>query len=204
VVSDDQYTSYQVADIPLPVPLAGHVALELCNTYAGWGEEEGHDYLASYEALAVWARERALIDEAAASVLLGARRDGREADRILARVRRLRGALYEVLAGEPTESAWALIAREARKAASAARLEPREDGGAVWTLPVNAELPLLAAARGVAEFLTAPERIGRCPGNHCGWLFVDPRGRRRWCTMEVCGNRAKARRHAARHAVRSR
>jgi predicted RNA-binding Zn ribbon-like protein len=41
------------------------------------------------------------------------------------------------------------------------------------------------------------ERIKLCPGHDCGWLFLDEtkNGRRRWCTMETCGNRAKANRH---------
>jgi predicted RNA-binding Zn ribbon-like protein len=46
--------------------------------------------------------------------------------------------------------------------------------------------------------LTTPVSRGvrACPGAGCGWLFYDPRGRRRWCVMAVCGNRAKAARHA--------
>ena len=41
------------------------------------------------------------------------------------------------------------------------------------------------------------DRVKMCEGSDCGWLFVDEsRGRnRRWCRMETCGNRAKARRH---------
>jgi hypothetical protein len=30
-----------------------------------------------------------------------------------------------------------------------------------------------------------------CPGDDCGWVFLDHRGRRRWCSMQSCGNRAK-------------
>jgi predicted RNA-binding Zn ribbon-like protein len=47
--------------------------------------------------------------------------------------------------------------------------------------------------------LVTSDRLGdvaACPGVGCGWLFTDPRRRRRWCSMAVCGNRAKARRHA--------
>lgn len=38
-------------------------------------------------------------------------------------------------------------------------------------------------------------RLKQCGG--CGWLFYDTSrtGARRWCTMQLCGNRAKARRH---------
>lgn len=42
-------------------------------------------------------------------------------------------------------------------------------------------------------------RIGECPT--CGWLFLDTskNGRRRWCSMAMCGSRDKARRYYARH-----
>ena len=48
--------------------------------------------------------------------------------------------------------------------------------------------------------LTSHQEIGRveiCPAKDCGWLFLDEskNRRRRWCAMETCGNRAKARRH---------
>ncbi|MBO0870833.1 MAG: CGNR zinc finger domain-containing protein, partial [Micromonosporaceae bacterium] len=61
-------------------------------------------------------------------------------------------------------------------------------------------LPLLAVAWSAAQLLTTlpPSAVMACPGPGCGWLFHDPRGRRRWCRMQWCGNRAKARRHAAR------
>jgi predicted RNA-binding Zn ribbon-like protein len=62
-------------------------------------------------------------------------------------------------------------------------------------------LPLLAVADAAATLLAEPGRasaVHACPGRGCGWLFLDPRGRRRWCSMAVCGNRAKARKHAAR------
>ncbi|MEM9196836.1 MAG: CGNR zinc finger domain-containing protein [Pseudomonadota bacterium] len=49
-------------------------------------------------------------------------------------------------------------------------------------------------------------RIKRCPGDNCGWLFVDEtkNGRRTWCSMQSCGNRAKAARHYARRKSASR
>lgn len=43
-------------------------------------------------------------------------------------------------------------------------------------------------------------RLGVCADESCGWLFIDesPAGRRRWCDMRTCGNRAKVARHRAR------
>ena len=54
-------------------------------------------------------------------------------------------------------------------------------------------------ATSTVELLLSDDRaaLRSCPGVRCGWLFLDrTRGRtRRWCRMETCGNRAKARRH---------
>lgn len=38
------------------------------------------------------------------------------------------------------------------------------------------------------------ERVSRCPGRDCGWLFLNTSGRRRWCSMSTCGSREKMRR----------
>jgi predicted RNA-binding Zn ribbon-like protein len=40
-------------------------------------------------------------------------------------------------------------------------------------------------------------RLRSCPGTHCGGRFLDRSagGRRRWCSMAVCGNRQKATSH---------
>ena len=45
-----------------------------------------------------------------------------------------------------------------------------------------------------------PDRIKVCDNDRCLWVFYDTSrtGRRRWCDMATCGNRAKAARHRAR------
>ncbi|HEY3607042.1 MAG TPA: CGNR zinc finger domain-containing protein [Pseudonocardiaceae bacterium] len=45
------------------------------------------------------------------------------------------------------------------------------------------------------------QRLKRCAEDSCGWVFWDTSKNhsRRWCSMRICGNRAKARRYAARH-----
>jgi predicted RNA-binding Zn ribbon-like protein len=53
----------------------------------------------------------------------------------------------------------------------------------------------------VLELTTGhPERIRICDNDRCRWVFFDASrtGRRRWCDMATCGNRAKAARHRAR------
>ncbi|HWD78470.1 MAG TPA: CGNR zinc finger domain-containing protein, partial [Kribbella sp.] len=79
--------------------------------------------------------------------------------------------------------------------ATARRRLVHTDAGPVWELP---EDPLYVVALKAGELVTGPsfEHVRTCPS--CGWLFLDPRGRRRWCSMATCGNRAKVRAHAAR------
>lgn len=74
--------------------------------------------------------------------------------------------------------------------------------GFAWTWDVESALDsvLWPIARSAAELLDSDEvkLVRECPGDDgCGWLFIDTsrNHRRRWCSMDGCGNRAKARRH---------
>ncbi|MFI1583535.1 CGNR zinc finger domain-containing protein [Embleya sp. NPDC020630] len=62
--------------------------------------------------------------------------------------------------------------------------------------------PAWEAARAYLELLhtTDPDRIRRCANPECTLWFADisKNGRRRWCSMAECGNRAKARAHYTR------
>jgi len=178
--------SYATDGVVLPVRVAGNVALDFCNTLAGWDEPEQKDYIRGYRELILWARDARLVEPEAAERL-----KGRDAPAVLRRALRLRAALRETALGR---DGWAALAVEAERAAAAARLTPEG-----WCLPESEELPLLAIARAAADFLlSAHAPVGACPGRQCGWVFLDPRGRRRWCSMATCGNRAKQRRHAER------
>lgn len=61
--------------------------------------------------------------------------------------------------------------------------------------------PGWTAARDYLDLLrTAPDRIRSCAHEACILHFFDTsrNGTRRWCSMAICGNRAKASRHYAR------
>jgi predicted RNA-binding Zn ribbon-like protein len=192
-----------VDGLVLPVPIATQGALDFCNTLAGWHEDGAFDYLATYSHLAVWARETGLVDErSTAEALEHASVDPRGAARQLERARSLRRALYRACTDPTDDAAWDAVAGEARAAAGRAVLSRSAMPGRRWSVApdVGLERPVLELAREAADLLAGTDlrHVRACPGTHCGWLFVDPSGRRRWCTMEVCGNRAKARRHAER------
>ncbi len=84
-------------------------------------------------------------------------------------------------------------------------------GGFAWEWDAGGDVlarPLWALARSAADLLTSPRlsRVRECPGEDgCGWLFLDTskNGSRRWCSMQGCGSRAKARRYAGRRRGRS-
>lgn len=176
----------------LPAYLGGHPALDFCNTRAG-RDDRPREYLLDYAHLAAWARGAGLVgDEQAARLRRAAATADAAAE--LERARTLREACHAALT---TGARWDEVASAVHEALAALVLVP---GGFELAPADELALPRLAAARAAGELLGSADAaaVGRCPGAGCGWLFLDRAGRRRWCSMAACGNRAKARRHAAR------
>lgn len=195
---------HEVVDsLVIPARVAGDPALELCNTRAGWGEPLPKEYLASYDHLLVWARAAGLVDIDLVETL---RRDAEEAPeqaaRVLCQVTAFREILYDYLTGNEDPRVWDAVVSRVESATKALTLV-RSTEGAHWAINpgVGLRYPLLAIAAAVGDLLTSGDvrDVSACPGRGCGWLFTNPTGRRRWCSMAICGNRAKARRHAERH-----
>ncbi len=189
-----------VQGIRLPARLSGHSALDFCNTYAGWDGQSTVEYLQSFDHLAVWAGFVGLLPPRRVEALrMQARREPARASAAVEQARGFRADLYRLLRSDP--EGWQPVSRQVDAAATASVLR-KQEGGFRWALDDSAglETPLLAAAWSAADLLTSPDlgRVRACPGPGCGWLFLDRSGRRRWCTMATCGNRAKARRFAAR------
>ena len=188
-----------VENLWLPAQWGGHPALDFCNTMAGWGGPTQHEYLTDFHHLWVFALDANLLGVAAAGP-----EPSRAAGAELRRARALRAAAYAVLTAAGNQDSWATISRAVEQAASAARFVPTSPM-ARWVLPaeLGVRLPVLALARSLGELLGSQDvaYISRCPGDGCGWIFLDRTRRRRWCSMAVCGNRAKARRHADKAAA---
>ena len=195
---------YEVVDsLVIPARVAGDPALELCNTRAGWGEPVPKEYLVSYDHLLVWAREVGFVEPDLAGTL---RRDAQQAPgqaaRVLAQVTAFREVLYDYLTGDEDVQVWEAVVSRVESATRALTLV-RSAEGARWAInpEVGLRYPLLAIAAAVGDLITSGDvgAVSACPGRGCGWLFTDATGRRRWCSMAICGNRAKVRRHAERH-----
>lgn len=153
--------------------------------------DDGTEEWDSPEALAAWLQAH---DLATAGLAVG------EAD--LEAARSLREGLRQALLAHDTHS------------------QPSAAAEAVATVPLQlqidagGEVVLAPAAQGVAGALgrlVAPIpaaradgtwfRVKACPLDDCQWAFLDQsRNRsRRWCSMEVCGNREKTRAFRDRH-----
>ncbi|GLZ78589.1 hypothetical protein Afil01_33960 [Actinorhabdospora filicis] len=107
-----------------------------------------------------------------------------------------REAIRACLRGEGEDALNAVLARgrvryELRDGRRSETVEAPPEWGPAWRA-ARAYVDLVAEAR--------PERIRKCANPDCLLWFhdVSKNGRRRWCSMEGCGNRAKAARHAAR------
>lgn len=196
--------------------LGGHPALDFVNTL-DWRDRpvaEGgpEEMLVSYEALlACWLRLGIVSAPTAAELERRAARHPAKADAVLAEALELREALYRMAqtvrhGKAPRPADLKLINRcllrypEGRVIASvgSAQLGWKAHGDGL-----SLGSPLGAVARLGADLLVSaePASIRCCAGPGCGWLFHDtsPNKRRRWCSMESCGNRAKARRHYQKH-----
>ena len=70
-----------------------------------------------------------------------------------------------------------------------------ENGSMEWQQPTSAKAALATIARDAIELFAHQQDtpIQQCQAHDCMLLFVDASrsGKRRWCAMERCGNRAK-------------
>lgn len=191
----------------------GSLPLDFANTVSGRTGAQRRDRLRDYRDLVAWGRQGGLLTDGEAGELLArAERRPEQAATVFARAIALREAIYRILAASARppadDSDLATLNRELAHALGHLRVLPGANGFA-WGWEDGAALDrvLWPVARAAAELLASDElaRVRACAADWCGWLFVDRSraGRRQWCDMRTCGNRAKARRHYARTRARS-
>jgi predicted RNA-binding Zn ribbon-like protein len=151
--------------------------------------EDGTDDLADAEALGAWLREHGL---AGAGDSFGAA----DLERVVAFREAMRRLLLSHNGGELEREAVATL--DALAAGSCVHVEFGADG-APRLVPcgggADAVLGRLFAAIARAQTDGTWARLKACPASDCLWAFYDHSRNhsRTWCTMDVCGNRAKAR-----------
>lgn len=173
-------------------PVAGRLALDFLNT-ADWSADDApvHEKFETLKDAAVWMKALGL----PALQLPGSAGE----------LRAFRTALRSVFVGGPDCDRGIDEVNAALRGIADAGLA-RSDRRTIACAETAQLLQLIAVS--ALSLLADPReagRIKRCPGQDCGWLFLDEtkNGRRRWCSMETCGNRAKARRSYQRRTGRS-
>lgn len=184
----------------------GKLPLDFSNTAEWHARSEPTEHLNNYADLVRWSQAAQLVgDEEAEAMLVEADRDPLKAAAALERSLDLRETLFRVFANivrgeQPDETDLAHLNQVLAEAQRGARLL-RTPEGYDWDWEHSAlDWMLYPIARSAADLLTSDDldRVGFCADDQgCGWLFFDTSRNhsRRWCSMESCGNRAKARRH---------
>jgi predicted RNA-binding Zn ribbon-like protein len=196
-------TTSRAGSLPL---VGGVLALDFCNTSSGRGTQGHIEHLLTGANVLTWARHAGVLDAGSEARL----RDRCEADErlgrhLLTRAARLREAIYglvaDLAAGREADRRHLDAVGEAYARCLATGRLTTQNGGFGWTwspddTPEDAVLgPIAVSAMAIVKDADRA-RLKQCEGHHCGWLFLDTTksNNRRWCEMEVCGNRAKQKR----------
>jgi predicted RNA-binding Zn ribbon-like protein len=151
--------------------------------------EEGSDELDSPGALLTWFAGVDLLDDEVAA-------DEKDLERALA----LREGIRALLLANNGEEIEAVRIRELNRATESVSLTVRFDHDGRAALRSESSGVSAALGRILAIVVRAIDegswgRLKVCPNDACQWAFYDRSKNRsgKWCTMEVCGNRMKAR-----------
>jgi predicted RNA-binding Zn ribbon-like protein len=181
--------------VAAPGPLA------LVQAFVNTAAEEGHfrwEAFADPDSLRQWLMRNGLLDEAEA---IG------ETD--VAWAKEIRRGLRSLLAanngGEVDPGALETLNGAAERAALVVRFGP--DGrAALETCAGGVEGAIGRVLEAVCAGMEGGgwERLKTCANDRCGWAFYDRSRNRsgRWCSMDVCGNRAKTRAYRRRTSAR--
>ena len=168
----------------------------------------GSDALHDFERFVRWLEGAQLLDpERASTMRRRAHQQPAGALAVLGDARRVRTVLRAlaergVTSHDVRSDALGEINRVLGRSAGTRRVDLQIDGTFVRSfVPVGDAFAglLIPIVEGAADALILGElaRVRRCADPRCGRVFQDEtkNGRRRWCDMATCGNRAKAARH---------
>jgi predicted RNA-binding Zn ribbon-like protein len=172
-----------------PGPLA--LVQSFINSHYDLEYDHGADLLATPQSLAAWLGRQGLPAHPLTAADVRRAIDAREGLRALAATN-----------GKPRNAPPADRLRRLNEAAGGAALQVRFGANGVTLAPARSDpldhaLATILATVARAMFDGSWTRLKVCPGEDCGWAFYDHSRNQsgRWCSMSVCGGRAKARNH---------
>ena len=187
---------------------SGNIVLDFANTAEFHASEQPDERLNSYADLVSWAAAAGIISRQVVKALLSSSKENpKRAKKALQDALELREIIYSIFStladdNPPRQKDLAEFNKFLSRSLKHARVMDAEEIYTWGWDNMEASLDSLVwpVARETANLLTSPDmkRVGECADDRgCGFLFIDTSRNhsRRWCSMESCGNRAKAQRY---------
>lgn len=186
---------------------SGALSLDFANTADWHASDHPVERLNCYDDLIRWGEAAGILASDQAEKLrqiAASRPEG--AKLVFVGAIRLREAIYRLFSGFSETGSFeaedlAILNEALKNGLPHLNLVPASGGFAwEWTeSPDSLDRVLWPVARSAGDLLASDslDRVRQCADDRgCGYLFIDTsrNGSRRWCSMESCGNRAKARR----------
>jgi predicted RNA-binding Zn ribbon-like protein len=182
--------------------------LDFCNTLE-FSRGVPEEHLPTVDVALQWLMDHDLLHRAARQAEASRfAEDPAAGERSLARIRKVRAAMRELVdatvEGRPPDLAHLREVNRALRTHYIYELVPAPDGVSLDHRhegdPIEGALARLAESVGREVSQGEPDRLRVCANEDCRWVFSDSSrtGRRKWCDMSTCGNRAKAARHRER------
>lgn len=185
---------------------AGSLPLAFANTVDNHASSEPEETLKSYSDLVAWSWSVDLLTEMEARHLMKmAENKPAKVSAMLSKARELRESIYRIFsdvaaAKEADKTDLEYLKESLIESLMKAQIVEKSNGHELsWESSKGSfDQMLWPIAYEAFELLTSDmmNKVGKCQDDRgCGWLFIDTSRNhsRRWCSMESCGNRAKAR-----------
>ncbi len=202
-MSEKEPTSLTADDL-----IAGHACLDFLNTTGGGAKSRENERLLSYQDLVEWALlSKVITNSQRTSLRRLAKTSPKDAQASLDRAQVFREALHHVFVaqarGEKMQAGPLQAVRvEVTRCLLHSELK-QETHGFSRSIDLQAaglDTILLRVGLLANDLLLSDDLrlVKNC--DRCSWLYLDRSkgGRRRWCSMRACGNRAKVQRFAKR------
>lgn len=187
---------------------SGNLVLDFANTAEFHASDQPDEFLNSYADLVSWSEAAGILSKKEARTLLSkSRKEPKKAAKALHNSLELRELIFRIfsaIAGDeiPNREDLEEFNRILTWSLNNVRIMGDKDNF-IWgwgDMGESFDSPLWPIAQQTANLLTSQDiyRVGECQDDRgCGYLFIDTsrNHNRRWCSMETCGNRAKAQRH---------
>jgi predicted RNA-binding Zn ribbon-like protein len=186
---------------------ANSLCLDFTNTLHDRTTGHLRELLTSYSDVVFWSQGAQLLTEdEARRLLVEGEHHPEQATTVLHRAIEVREAMFRLFLAlseetAPHESDLDILNKALSEAMAQAHIVHSQEGFR-WDWAGKEDVlarPLWPVVRAAADLLTSAElrRVRVCAAEDCSWLFLDTSKNRsrRWCDMNTCGNRTKARKH---------